>query len=84
MILLQGHLRKGLAIYMGSVALGCITREPVLIHFRAGLEEDLEMRLRLELEFMGHYGGPNLEIVHDLRGAMEKHGEVVKTVYLIG
>ncbi|KAK4207051.1 DHS-like NAD/FAD-binding domain-containing protein [Rhypophila decipiens] len=62
----------------------CITREPFLINFRGGLEEDLGMKLRLELEFMGHYGEPNLEIVHDLTEAKEQDGELVKAVYLLG
>ncbi|KAM7200745.1 DHS-like NAD/FAD-binding domain containing protein [Rhypophila sp. PSN 637] len=61
----------------------CITREPFLINFRGGLEEDLGMKLRLELEFMGHYGEPNLEIVHDLTGAKGKDEDMVRGVYLL-
>ncbi|KAM7189023.1 DHS-like NAD/FAD-binding domain containing protein [Naviculisporaceae sp. PSN 640] len=62
----------------------CITREPFLINFKGGLEDDLGMKLKLELEFMGHYGEPNLEIVHDLAPAKEKEGEVVRAVYRLG
>ena len=38
--------------------------EPFVISFRGDL--DSEMRLKLELEFMGYYGEPNLEIVHEV------------------
>jgi hypothetical protein len=36
--------------------------EPVVINFRGDLETGVE--LKLELEFMGHYNEPNLEITH--------------------
>jgi len=37
--------------------------EPFSISFRGALEPDTE--LKIELEFMGHYGEPNLQIVHE-------------------
>lgn len=37
--------------------------EPFIVDFRGDL--DAGVQLKLELEFMGHYGEPNLEIVHD-------------------
>ena len=37
--------------------------EPFIINFRGDL--DSGMQLKLELEFMGHYGEPNLEIIHE-------------------
>lgn len=37
--------------------------EPFVINFRGDL--DSRMQLKLELEFMGHYGEPNLEIIHE-------------------
>lgn len=40
--------------------------EPFIINFRGALDPGTE--LKLELEFMGHYGEPNLEIVYEYRG----------------
>lgn len=45
--------------------------EPFVFNLRGEL--DLEMELKLELEFMGHYGEPNLEIVHDVRDNQTLH-----------
>lgn len=47
-----------------------ITRaEPFTIHVRELLEFGTE--LKLELEFMGHYNEPNLELVHEYGGTEE-------------
>ena len=40
-----------------------VRSEPFVISLRGDL--DSGMQLKLELEFMGHYGEPNLEIVHE-------------------
>ena len=49
--------------------------EPFVFTFRGEL--DLEVELKLNLEFMGHYGEPNLELVID-------HNEhSMKTLYLL-
>jgi mono-ADP-ribosyltransferase sirtuin 6 len=40
--------------------------EPFIIHVREGLE--LGAELKLDLEFMGHYNEPNLELVHEYSG----------------
>jgi mono-ADP-ribosyltransferase sirtuin 6 len=37
--------------------------EPFVINFRGDLDSGTQ--LKLELEFMGHYGEPNLEIIHE-------------------
>ena len=37
--------------------------EPFVINVRGDLEHEAE--LKLELEFMGHYGEPNLETIHN-------------------
>lgn len=40
-----------------------VRSEPFVINFRGSL--DSGTGLKIELEFMGHYGEPNLEIVHE-------------------
>ncbi|KAI1410896.1 DHS-like NAD/FAD-binding domain-containing protein [Hypoxylon sp. FL1857] len=40
--------------------------EPFVINFRGALDQGTE--LKLELEFMGHYGEPNLDISYEYRG----------------
>ncbi|RDW75362.1 hypothetical protein BP6252_06504 [Coleophoma cylindrospora] len=40
-----------------------IRTEPFVINFRGDIAPGTE--LKLELEFMGHYGEPNLEIIHE-------------------
>ena len=40
--------------------------EPFLVNIRGGLDEIPEGRLAIELELMGHYGEPNLEIVYEV------------------
>ncbi|KAK3312539.1 NAD-dependent deacetylase sirtuin-7 [Apodospora peruviana] len=45
-----------------------IKTEPFVISFKGNLRDDLGMQLKLDLEFMGHYGEPNLEIAQDLSG----------------
>ncbi|KAJ5200720.1 hypothetical protein N7491_008474 [Penicillium cf. griseofulvum] len=40
--------------------------EPYVIHLRESLQPGAQ--LKLELEFMGHYNEPNLELVHDYNG----------------
>jgi NAD-dependent protein deacetylases, SIR2 family len=40
--------------------------EPYVIHVRESLRPGAQ--LKLDLEFMGHYNEPNLEIVHDYNG----------------
>ncbi|KAG0645284.1 O-acetyltransferase -1 [Hyphodiscus hymeniophilus] len=42
--------------------------EPYLFAFRGDL--DLDVKLRLDLEFMGHYGEPHLELAFDHSGAV--------------
>lgn len=39
--------------------------EPFVFNFRGDL--DSETQLKFELEFMGHYGEPNLEIIHEYK-----------------
>lgn len=58
-----------------------IVKEPFTISFRGNLQDDLGMELKLELEFMGHYGEPNLEIIHNL--ATVSDGETSTNVYLL-
>ncbi|OTA91089.1 hypothetical protein M434DRAFT_397462 [Hypoxylon sp. CO27-5] len=56
---------------------GCVARsEPFVINFRGAV--DLGTELKLELEFMGHYGEPNLYIVYEYRGE-----EDAQTLYLL-
>ncbi|GAD92795.1 hypothetical protein NECHADRAFT_106479 [Paecilomyces variotii No. 5] len=43
--------------------------EPYIIHVRESLQPGTE--LKLELEFMGHYNEPNLELVHEYNGEEE-------------
>ncbi|KAI0000604.1 NAD-dependent deacetylase sirtuin-7 [Xylariaceae sp. FL0662B] len=50
--------------------------EPFVIHFRSGIAPGTE--LELELEFMGHYGEPNLNLTYEYRG--EGDGQ---TLYLL-
>ncbi|KAF4633201.1 hypothetical protein G7Y89_g4920 [Cudoniella acicularis] len=50
--------------------------EPFVVNFRGELDSGTE--LKLELEFMGHYGEPNLEIVYEYRKEDDKH-----TLYLL-
>ena len=45
--------------------------EPFVINFRGDLDEGTQ--LKLELEFMGHYGEPNLEIIHTVGDAKTLH-----------
>jgi hypothetical protein len=45
--------------------------EPFVFNFRGDLDPETEMKL--ELEFMGHYGEPNLEVVHDIRDDRTLH-----------
>jgi len=45
--------------------------EPFVINFRGDLDDG--MHLKLELEFMGHYGEPNLEISHNVNDAQALH-----------
>ena len=50
--------------------------EPFLISFRGGLDPGLQ--LKLELEFMGNYGEPNMEIIY------ESHNDSdTKALYLL-
>ncbi|CZR58868.1 uncharacterized protein PAC_08760 [Phialocephala subalpina] len=53
-----------------------VRSEPFVINFRGSLDSGTE--LKLELEFMGHYGEPNLEIVHEY----QEEGDA-KTMYLL-
>ncbi|KAL8981358.1 MAG: hypothetical protein Q9205_003826 [Flavoplaca limonia] len=50
--------------------------EPFVIDFRGNLET--ETALKLELEFMGHYGEPNLEIMYEYTGERD-----AETLYLL-
>lgn len=50
--------------------------EPFVLNFRRDLE--LGAPLKLELEFMGHYGEPNLELAYTYGG-----GELEKNMYLL-
>lgn len=50
--------------------------EPFIFNFRGTLEEGLE--LKFELEFMGHYGEPNLEITYEYHESSEQ-----QTLYLL-
>ncbi|KAL8711721.1 MAG: hypothetical protein Q9220_003892 [cf. Caloplaca sp. 1 TL-2023] len=50
--------------------------EPFVITFRGSLESGT--LLRLDLEFMGHYGEPNLQIVHECTGESDS-----ETLYLL-
>ncbi|KAJ5604205.1 hypothetical protein N7537_007161 [Penicillium hordei] len=43
-----------------------VRTEPYVIHVRESLRPGAQ--LKLDLEFMGHYNEPNLEIVHDYNG----------------
>ncbi|EEY20189.1 NAD-dependent deacetylase sirtuin-7 [Verticillium alfalfae VaMs.102] len=45
--------------------------EPYVIHFNTRLP--VGAPLRIELEFMGHYGEPNLEIAHEYNGVKDGH-----------
>ncbi|KAK3375536.1 NAD-dependent deacetylase sirtuin-7 [Lasiosphaeria ovina] len=59
-------------------------QEPFTINFRGSLDEVVGMQLKLELQFMGHYGEPNLEIIHDWSGAgVSSTGEAIRTLYLL-
>lgn len=68
------------ATFLQSVKLGYNRRvlrsEPFLFNFRGSLDPGLE--LKLELEFMGHYGEPNLEIVCEYQP-----GSNMQTLYLL-
>ncbi|KAI0460598.1 NAD-dependent deacetylase sirtuin-7 [Xylaria acuta] len=50
-----------------------VRSEPFVINFRSNLEPGTQ--LRLELEFMGHYGEPNLEVeyIYEAVGSAETH-----------
>lgn len=50
--------------------------EPFVISIRDSLEYGSQ--LKLELEFMGHYGEPNLVIVHEFKGEADR-----KSLYLL-
>lgn len=50
--------------------------EPFVIGFRGNLDSGIQ--LKLELEFMGHYGEPNLEITHEYNGKRD-----AQTLYLL-
>ncbi|KAK7414580.1 hypothetical protein QQX98_006608 [Neonectria punicea] len=49
-----------------------IRNEPFAIQFRGTLDPGLEFNL--ELEFMGHYGEPNLKLVHQYNGVQDAAG----------
>lgn len=55
------------ATFLKSVKLGynrrLVRSEPFVFNFRTSLESPLE--LKFELEFMGHYGEPNLDVVFE-------------------
>ena len=57
------------ASFLRSVKLGynrrVVRAEPFVINFRGALDPRTE--LKLELEFMAHYGEPNLDIVYEVR-----------------
>ncbi|KAK3364910.1 hypothetical protein B0T24DRAFT_712260 [Lasiosphaeria ovina] len=58
-------------------------QEPFTINFRGSLDEVAGVQLKLELEFMGHHGEPNLEIIHDCSGTgVNSTGEALRTLYL--
>ncbi|KAK0621938.1 hypothetical protein B0T17DRAFT_535427 [Bombardia bombarda] len=57
--------------------------EPFTVTFRADLDEEAELQLTLELEFMGHYGEPNLEVVRDVVRKGSEKNEGIKTLYLL-
>ncbi|KAL8880953.1 MAG: hypothetical protein Q9198_001742 [Flavoplaca austrocitrina] len=50
--------------------------EPFVIDFRGNLETGTP--LKLELEFMGHYGEPNLEVTYEYTGELD-----AETLYLL-
>lgn len=53
-----------------------VRSEPFVINFRGSLDSGTE--LKIELEFMGHYGEPNLEIIYEYN----EDGDA-KTLYLL-
>lgn len=53
-----------------------VRAEPFIFNFRSNLDSGLE--LKFELEFMGHYGEPNLDILYEYDGEND-----AKTLYLL-
>lgn len=53
-----------------------VRTEPFIINFRGNLDSGTQ--LKLELEFMGHYGEPNLEIIHEYHNELD-----AQTLYLL-
>lgn len=71
-VLVEGVDVDGTAVsFLRSVRLvnnrRVVKAEPFVFDLRGGDGDAERLELRLELEFMGHYGEPSLELVHELR-----------------